>query len=80
MAMMVPNGMDLWASLKSPDLFEPAIMPEKQTNKTKIERGRSNNLLFDEEYQQWENEIALFAAPLHSRNRQGHVTTFQGGR
>lgn len=30
-AMMVPMGMDLWASRRSPDLLEPAIIPE--TNK-----------------------------------------------
>lgn len=27
-AKMVPIGMDFWASLRSPDLLEPAIMPE----------------------------------------------------
>ena len=27
-AIMVPIGMDLWASLRSPDLLEPAIIPE----------------------------------------------------
>lgn len=27
-AKIVPIGMDLWASLRSPDLLEPAIMPE----------------------------------------------------
>lgn len=27
-ASMVPIGMDLWASLRSPDLLEPAMMPE----------------------------------------------------
>lgn len=27
-ANMVPIGMDLWASLRSPDLLDPAIMPE----------------------------------------------------
>lgn len=26
-ANMVPIGMDLWASLRSPDLLEPAIIP-----------------------------------------------------
>jgi len=28
MARMVPIGIDLLASLKSPDLFDPAIIPE----------------------------------------------------
>lgn len=28
MAIMVPTGMDLWASLRSPDLLEPAMIPE----------------------------------------------------
>lgn len=26
-ARMVPMGMDFWASLKSPDRFEPAMIP-----------------------------------------------------
>lgn len=32
-AMIVPMGMDLWASRRSPDLFEPAIIPERQTDR-----------------------------------------------
>lgn len=31
-AIMVPIGMDLWASLRSPDLLEPAIIPEINTD------------------------------------------------
>lgn len=27
-ARMVPTGMDFWASRRSPDRFEPAIIPE----------------------------------------------------
>lgn len=27
MAKMVPVGIDFWASLRSPDRFEPAMMP-----------------------------------------------------
>lgn len=27
MAKMVPTGMDFWASRRSPDLLEPAMMP-----------------------------------------------------
>lgn len=27
MAIIVPIGIDLWASLRSPDLFDPAIIP-----------------------------------------------------
>jgi len=27
MAAMVPIGIDFWASFRSPDLFEPAIIP-----------------------------------------------------
>lgn len=30
-AIMVPTGIDLWASLRSPDLLEPAIIPETTT-------------------------------------------------
>lgn len=33
-AKMVPIGMDLWASLRSPDLLEPAIMPEIKHKRT----------------------------------------------
>lgn len=29
-ANMVPIGMDLWASRRSPDRFEPAIIPGRQ--------------------------------------------------
>lgn len=29
MAMMVPIGIDLWASLRSPDRFDPAMIPTK---------------------------------------------------
>ena len=29
MADIVPTGIDFWASSKSPDLLDPAIMPEK---------------------------------------------------
>lgn len=36
-AIMVPIGMDLWASLRSPDLFEPAIMPEIKHTHTHVQ-------------------------------------------
>lgn len=29
MARMVPTGIDFWASLRSPDLFDPAMIPEE---------------------------------------------------
>lgn len=29
-AQIVPIGMDFWASARSPDLFDPAIIPENQ--------------------------------------------------
>lgn len=29
-AKMVPMGMDFWASFKSPDRFEPAMIPGKK--------------------------------------------------
>ena len=32
-AIMVPIGIDLWASLRSPDLLEPAIIPEINSSK-----------------------------------------------
>lgn len=31
MARMVPTGIDFWASRRSPERFEPAIMPPKTT-------------------------------------------------
>lgn len=33
MARMVPVGMDLWASRRSPDLLEPAMIPEGNTDR-----------------------------------------------
>lgn len=33
-ANMVPIGMDLWASLRSPDLLEPAMIPEIKHTQT----------------------------------------------
>ena len=32
MADIVPTGIDFWASSRSPDLLDPAIMPEKGRN------------------------------------------------
>lgn len=29
-AKIVPVGIDFWASLRSPDLFEPAIIPKEK--------------------------------------------------
>lgn len=34
-AIMVPIGIDLWASLRSPDLLEPAIIPIINTHTRK---------------------------------------------
>ena len=31
MARMVPMGIDFWASFRSPDLFDPAMIPRGQT-------------------------------------------------
>lgn len=59
-------------------LNQPLFLKNKQKIK-KIKRGHSNKLLYSEGYQQWENETALFAAVLHSRNREGHVQQFHGG-
>ena len=33
-APMVPVGIDLWASARSPDRLEPAMMPKKMTSET----------------------------------------------
>lgn len=38
MARMVPMGMDFWASCKSPDRFDPAMIPVQ--NKTEHRMGR----------------------------------------
>lgn len=38
-ANMVPNGMDLWASLRSPDLLDPAIIPEIKHKHTHAHTG-----------------------------------------
>ena len=38
-AAIVPLGIDSCASLKSPDLFEPAIIPLKQQNHKCIHTG-----------------------------------------
>lgn len=32
---MVPMGMERWASLRSPERLEPAMIPEENKNKTK---------------------------------------------
>lgn len=34
-ARMVPMGMDFWASRKSPDRFEPAMIPKGEKGCTK---------------------------------------------
>lgn len=39
-ARMVPTGMDFWASRRSPDRFEPAMIPEGV-----VDRRSSSNLL-----------------------------------
>lgn len=44
-APMVPFGIDLWASCKSPDLFEPAIIPTKSFHNLSFQ-NLSNNALF----------------------------------
>lgn len=31
--MMVPIGIDLWASLRSPERFEPAMIPKRNKNR-----------------------------------------------
>ena len=38
-AAIVPLGIDSCASLKSPDLFEPAIIPLEQQNHTCLHTG-----------------------------------------
>lgn len=39
-AIMVPTGIDLWASLRSPDLLEPAIIPKRNNIYTYNTKGR----------------------------------------
>lgn len=42
-ANMVPIGMDLWASLRSPDLLDPAIIPEIKHKHTHAYVGAEKN-------------------------------------
>lgn len=42
-AMIVPMGMDLWGSLRSPDLLDPAIIPETHTNTHRVKPGYIEN-------------------------------------
>lgn len=37
MARMVPVGMDFWASLRSPERLDPAMIPAEQTEVTVTE-------------------------------------------
>lgn len=37
MAMMVPVGIDFWASLRSPDRFEPAMMPAETHRQAELQ-------------------------------------------
>lgn len=43
---MVPLGMDRWASFKSPDLLEPAIIPIKSNTVLYWLENQANPLLF----------------------------------
>lgn len=45
-AIMVPIGIDLWASLRSPDLLEPAIIPIIHTHvKIKVSHSKGHSKL-----------------------------------
>lgn len=39
MARMVPMGMERWASFRSPDRFEPAMIPEEKKTKNIITKA-----------------------------------------
>lgn len=41
-AKIVPVGIDFWASLRSPDLFEPAIIPKEKINLYVIKTNEFN--------------------------------------
>lgn len=43
-AIMVPMGMDFWASRRSPDLFEPAMIPGGGSQNRKSINGKSSKL------------------------------------
>lgn len=44
MARMVPMGIDFWASRKSPERLEPAMMPARQQQmKPAMTQEKSNN-------------------------------------
>lgn len=40
MAAMVPMGMDFWASRRSPERLEPAMIPEQTVEMQKLSRSR----------------------------------------
>lgn len=43
MAAMVPMGIDFWASRRSPERLEPAMIPEQAVRKKKSGRGEEGN-------------------------------------
>lgn len=53
MARMVPIGIDFWASRKSPERLEPAMMPvrkqETRLAMTKVKRSNKKKVLCDYE-------------------------------
>ena len=46
MAQMVPVGMDFWASLRSPDRFEPAMIPRTQQHPMVSQILNIQNILY----------------------------------
>lgn len=55
-AIMVPMGMDLWASRRSPDLFEPAIIPERKKER-KEERKKEKRKKKQTNCSCWVSEV-----------------------
>lgn len=47
MARMVPTGMDFWASRKSPERFEPAMMPGGERRDMDVKQTGSKRLFVD---------------------------------
>lgn len=66
MAAMVPTGIDFWASRRSPERLEPAMIPEQIGKRQTLSRSRrfthtqTQGVLKAAEYQSIPTEICLW--------------------
>lgn len=77
MARIVPMGIERWASFRSPERFEPAMIPGKKkkgTSEGKRERGRKRNeyLLRNEQTCPFEIMDAIERCTCHRREEDSH--------